>query len=95
VPLAPGRAKPGWSPPLDSCPGCRRTSEGARAYIYQASALAHPDEGVRVYVVCGVLLGGAVAVQHFLSVVVFHPRLIAQDFVVRGLQQLLTPVTQL
>jgi hypothetical protein len=80
VPTPAGRATPG---------SILAVSESRRAL------LAHPDEGVRVYVVCGVLLGGAVAVQHFLSVVVFHPGLIAENLVVCGFQQLLAPVAEL
>ncbi len=32
------------------------------------------------------LLRGAVAVQHFLSIVVFHPGLVTENFIVRSLE---------
>src|SRR6266849_993441 len=41
------------------------------------------------------LLGGAVAVQHFLRVVVFYAGLVAENLVVPGLEQLLATVAEL
>ncbi len=63
------------------------------------AALACPDEGVRAYAgswwVDRFLLGGTVAIQDFLGVIVFYLGLVAEDLVVRGLQQLFATVAEL
>ena len=70
--------------PSDALQSLTETRESCRVSLDLDGSETRPHTDPSLHVFPEFLLGSAVAVEHFLGVIIFHPRLITKDLVVRS-----------